>query len=167
MEEFSCYSVSQYVQLFATPWIATHQASLSFTISQSLLRLMAHWVDDAIQPSHHLSSPFPLALSIRVFSSELALSIRWLNIELQPQHQSFQRIFSAYFLQDWPVWSPGCPSDSKESSPAPQFESINSSGLSLLYSPTFTFIHDYWKCHSFDSTELCRQTDGSVLKQVI
>ena len=37
-----------------------------------------------------------------------------------------------------------------KSSPAPQFKSINSSTLSFLYSPTFTYIHDYWKNHSFD-----------------
>ena len=39
--------------------------------------------------------------------------------------------------------------DSQESSPTPQFSSINSSALSFLYSPTLTFIHDCWKNHSF------------------
>ena len=48
-----------HVWLFATPWTATHQASLSFTNSWSLLRLNVHWVSDAIQPSHPLSSPSP------------------------------------------------------------------------------------------------------------
>ena len=42
-----------------------------------------------------------------------------------------------------------------ESSPTPQFISINSSVLSFLYSPTLTSIHDYWKNHSFDYTDLC------------
>ena len=42
------------------------------------------------------------------------------------------------------------PRDSQESSPTPQFKSINSSALSFLYSPTLTSIHDYWKNHSFD-----------------
>ena len=46
--------------------------------------------------------------------------------------------------------SPCSPRDSQESSPTPQFKSINSSVLSFLYSPTFTSIHDYWKNHSFD-----------------
>ena len=46
--------------------------------------------------------------------------------------------------------------------PAPQFKSINSSALSL-YGPTLTSIHDYWKNHSFDSTDLCQQSDVSVL----
>ena len=50
----------------------------------------------------------------------------------------------------WLVGSPCSPRDSQESSPTPQFKSINSSVLSFLYSPTLTSIHDYWKNHSFD-----------------
>ena len=66
------------VWLFATPWTAAHQASLSFTISQSLLKLMSI---ESVMPSNcHplllLPSIFP---SIRVFSSESALCIRWRN----------------------------------------------------------------------------------------
>ena len=45
--------------------------------------------------------------------------------------------------------------DSQETSPGPQFKSINSSALSLVYSSIFTPIHDYWKNHSFDYTDLC------------
>ena len=71
-------------------------------------------------------------------------------LELQLQHQSFQWIFRVDFLQDWLVGSPCRPRDSQESSPAPQFKSINSSALSLLHGPTLTCIHDYWKNHSFD-----------------
>ena len=47
-------------------------------------------------------------------------------------------------------WSPCVPRDSQESSPSPQFKSINSSALSLLHSPTLTSIHDHWKNHSLD-----------------
>ena len=55
------------------------------------------------------------------------------------------------FLQDWMVWSPYCPRLSQESSPTPQFKSLNSLGLSFLYSQTLTSIHDFvWKNHSFD-----------------
>ena len=54
------------------------------------------------------------------------------------------------------------PRDSKESSPAPQFKSINSSPLSFLYSPTLTSIHDYWKNHSFDWTDLQWQSNISA-----
>ena len=66
---------------FSTPWTAAHQASLSFTLSPwRLLKLMSHWISDAIQPSHPLSFPSPLPSifpSIRVFSNESALTIRW------------------------------------------------------------------------------------------
>ena len=50
----------------------------------------------------------------------------------------------------WTVESLCSPRDSQESSPTPQFKSINSSVLSFLYSPTLTSIHDYWKKHRFD-----------------
>ena len=49
------------------------------------------------------------------------------------------------FLYDWLIWSPCSLRDSQDSSPAPQFESINSLVLSFLYSPTLTSIHDHWK----------------------
>ena len=74
-------------------------------------------------------------------------------------------------IQDWfplglTVWSPCSPRDSQESSPAPQFESINSLVLSLLSSWSnfhicmwLTSVHDYWKIHSFDGTDLCWQSD--------
>ena len=71
-----------HVQLFATPWTAAHQASLSLTISWSLLKLMSI---ESVIPSNHLvlccpllflSSIFP---SIRIFFYESALHIRWLN----------------------------------------------------------------------------------------
>ena len=57
--------------------------------------------------------------------------------------------------QDWSpldglVGSPSSPRDSQESSPTPQFKSINSSSLSFLNSPTLTSIHDYWKNHRLD-----------------
>ena len=57
-------------------------------------------------------------------------------------------------IQDWfPLGltgSPCSPRDSQESSPTSQFKRINSSALSLLHSPTFTSIHDYWKNHSLE-----------------
>ena len=58
-----CCLVAQSCLIFATPWIAARQASLSFTISQSLLKLVSIWVGDAIQPSHPLLSPSPPAFS--------------------------------------------------------------------------------------------------------
>ena len=63
---------------------------------------------------------------------------------------SVQWIFRTDFLYDWLVGSPCSPRDSQESSPTPQFKSINSSVLSFLNSPTLTSIHDYWKNQSLD-----------------
>ena len=54
---------------------------------------------------------------------------------------------------------PCSPRDSQESSPTPQFKSISSSALSLLYGPTLTSLHDCWKSHSFDYMELFQQSD--------
>ena len=96
-----------------------------------------HWVSDAIQPSWPLSPPSPLAFSLFqhqglfqwVSSSHQVAKV----LELQLQHQSFQWIFRTDFLQNWLVWSPCSLRDSQESSPTPQFKSIKSLVLSLLY----------------------------------
>ena len=76
-------------------------------------------------------------------------------LEFQLQHHSLQRNPRADLLQNGLVGSSCRPRDSQESSPPPQFESINSLVLSFLYSPNLTSIHDYWKNHSFDYTDLC------------
>ena len=58
---------------------------------------------------------------------------------------------------DWLVWSLCCPRDSQESYSAPKFKSISYSVLSLLYGPTLTSIHNYWKNQSFEYMDLCWQ----------
>ena len=62
---------------------------------------------------------------------------------------------STSVFQDGLAESPCSPQDSQESSPTPQFKTINSSALSFLYSPTNTFIHEYGKNHSLDQMDLC------------
>ena len=57
------------------------------------------------------------------------------------------------------VWSPCCPRDTQESSPVAQFESINSLTFHLLYCPTLTSVHVYWKDHSLDYMDFCQQSD--------
>ena len=102
-----------------------------------------HRVGDAIQPSQPLSSPFllpPIPPSIRVFSNESTLHMRWPSIGVSAS--------ASVLLMNTQDWSPCSPRDSQESSPTPQFKSINSSVLSFLYSPTLTSIHDHWKNHS-------------------
>ena len=113
-----------------------------------------HWVSDAIQPSHHLSSPSPPAFNL----SQHQGLFQWLSsshqvakvLEFQLQYQSFQWLFRIDFLQDWLVGSPCSPRDSQEFSPTPQSKTISSSVLSFLYSPTLTSLHDHWKNYSLD-----------------
>ena len=136
------------VRLFATPWTAARQASLSITNSQSLLKLMSI---DLVMPPNHLMFCHPLLLpsifpSIRVFSNESVLHIRWpgywgFNFSISPSNE-YSGLIS--FRMDWLNIS-CCPRDSKESYPTPQFKRINSSVLSSLYSSTLTSTHDYWK----------------------
>ena len=140
------------VRLFATPWIAACQASLSITNSWSLLKLRSI---KSVMPSNHLILCCPLLLltsifpSIRVFSNESVLHIRW------PKYCSFRFSISPSNEYSGLIsfridWLDLLARDSQESSPTPQFKSINSLALSFLYSPSFTSIHDHWKNHGFD-----------------
>ena len=142
---FSSVPLLSHVWLFATPWTAAHQASLSITNSQGLPRLMSI---ESVMPSNHLILCRPLLLlppippSTIVFSNESALHIRWPKyLEFQVQHQSSQWT-PRTDLYDGLVGCPCSPRDSQDSSPKPQFKSINTSVLSFLYSPTLTSTHD-------------------------
>ena len=111
---------------------------------------------ELVMPSNHLILCHPLLLlpsifpSIKVFPSESALHIRW------PKYWSLSFNISSFnehpglisFRMDWLDLL--AVQGTQESSPTPQFKSINSSALSFLYDPTLTSIHDCWKNHSFD-----------------
>ena len=136
-----------HVQLFATPCTAARQASLSITNPQGLLKLMSI---ESVMPSNHFIFCCPLLLfpsilpSIRVFSNELAFWIRWpkywnFSFSISPSSE-YSGLIS--FRSDW--FDLRYPRDSRESSVASQFKSINSSALSFLYGSTLTFVHDYW-----------------------
>ena len=154
------------VLLFATSWPALCRASLSFTVSQSLLKLMSI---ESMIPSKSLILCCSLLLlpSFKLFQHQGLF--QWVSslyqvtkvLEVQLQHQSFQWIFRVDFLSYWLVWSPCSPWDSQESSPAPQFKRITLA-FSLLWNPTLKSVHDYWKNHSFDNTQLCQQSDAST-----
>ena len=105
--------------------------------------IYVHWVSDAF---YHplLSSPSAFNLSQHQGLFQWAGFMHQVVKVLEPQlqHQSFQFRFD--FLKDGLVWSPCSPRDSQDSPPAPQFESIKSSILNLLYGPTLTFVHDHW-----------------------
>ena len=142
-----------------------------FPVHHQLLKLMqthVHRVGDAIQPSHPLQ-PLLLLLSvfprIGVFSKESALCIKWpkywiFSFNICPFYQNPGLIS---FTMDWldPLVVQG--TDSLESSPTPQFKSINSSALSFLYGPSLTSVPGYWKNHSFDYTDLCLAWGHSYL----
>ena len=145
--QFSSLQSLSSVWFFVTPWIAECQASLSITNSQSSLKLMSI---ESVMPSSRLILGRPLHLlppippSIRVFSNESTLRMGWAK---------YRSLALASFLpkntQDWsPLEWTGC--ISLQSSPTPEFKSINSLALSLLHSPTLTSIHDHRKNHSLD-----------------
>ena len=126
---------------------------MSFILFWSLLKSMSI---ESVMLSHHLILCYPLFLlpsafsSMRVFSNESALRIRW------PKYWSFSFCISPSnehsglisFRIDW--LDLHAIQGTLESSPAPQFKSINSLAFSLLYGPTLTSTYDYWKNHSFD-----------------
>ena len=153
IDKVSSVQLLSSVQLFVTPWIAAHHASLSITNSWSLLKLMSI---ASVMPSNHLilchllflsPSIFP---SIRVFSNESVLHIRW------PKYWSFSfKSILPMSIQDWsPLeWTGWISLQSKGLSRVffnttvqkHQFLELN-----FLYGPTFTSTYDYWKNHSFD-----------------
>ena len=125
----------------STPGLPVHHQLPEFT------QIHVHRVGDAIQPSHPWSSPSPPAPN----PSQHQSLFQWVSslhqvakvLEFQLLHHSFQRTPRTDLLQNGLVGSPCSPRDSQESSPTPQFKSINSSALSFLHSPTLTSIHDY------------------------
>ena len=136
-----------HVWLFATPWTAACQASLSITNSRSLLKLMSI---KAVMTFNHLILCHPLLLpsifpSIRFFSSETVLLIRW------PKYWSFsisppnEYLGVTSFRIDWFDLFAVL----KELSRVFSNTTVQKHHF-FLYSPTLTSIHDYWKNHSFD-----------------
>ena len=142
-EKFSSVQSLSRVWLFATPWTAARQASLSITNSRILLRLMSI---ELVRPSnrlilcHPLLAPPAFNLSQHQVLFQCSGSSHQVAkvLQFQLQHQSFQWIFRTDFLLDALVRSPCSPRDSQESSPTPQLKSRDSLVLSFLYSPTFT-----------------------------
>ena len=120
---------------------------MSITNSQSLLKLLSI---ELVMPSHQLVICHPLLLPsifprVRVFASESVLCIRWpkywsFSFSISPSNE-YSGLIS--FRIDW--FDLASPRGSQESSPIPEFKTINFSALSFLYGPTLTSIHDYWK----------------------
>ena len=144
------------------PMNCSIQASLSITNARSLPKLMSI---DLVMPSNHfiLCHPFlfPPSIfpSIRFFSNVSVFHVR------RPKYWSFtfsispSNEYSGISIE----WFDLAIHGTLKSPPAPQFKGISSLVLSFLYGPTLTSIYEYWKKHSFDSTDLCQQGDFSAV----
>ena len=123
------------VRLFVTPWTSAHQASLSFTISWSLLRLMSI---ELVMPSNHLFLCHPLLLlpsvfpSIRVFSNESAPHIRWPSTEAWASASVLSMNIQSWFPLAWTG-----------------LISLLSKGLGLYYINKLQFIFTFYYCWTF------------------
>ena len=149
-----------------TPRTAACQAPLSSTISGRLLRFIS---TESVMLSNCLIlwCP-PFSSCLQSFPASASFPMSWL---FASGGQSIGASSSVSVLpvniQGWfPLGMIGLvpcyPRDSKESSSVSKFKSINPSVLSLLYGPTVTSIHDYWKNHSLDNTDLGWQSDVSA-----
>ena len=149
MESFQFSSVTQLSPTLcnpmncSTPGLPVHHQLPEFTQTH------VHWVSDAIQPSHPLSSPSPPTFNL---SRHQGL-FKWVSSSHQvAKVLEFSALTSVVPMNTqnwsplgWTGWISCSPRDSQESSLTPQFKSINSSALSFLYSPTLTSIYIYIK----------------------
>ena len=123
INQFNSVQSLSRVPLFAIPWTAARQASLSITNSRSLRKLMSI---ELVMPSNHLLLCHPLLLlpsifpSIRGFSNESVLGIGGQSIGVSASASVLPKNIQDDFLEDWLVGSPCSPRDSQESSPTPQ-----------------------------------------------
>ena len=144
-----CCLITSVVSDSVTPWTAAYQASLSFTISWSLLKLMSI---ELVMPYNHLILSRPVLLpsifpSNRVFCNELALRIR------RPKYWSFSISPSNEYLGlnfFWIDWFDLFAVQGTLKSLLQHYNSKTSIlQCSVFFSPTLTSIHDYWKNRSF------------------
>ena len=158
------FSRSVVSDLFVTPWTAAYQASLSFTMSKSLFKLISMV---SMMLSNHLIFCWPLLLllpsifpSIRVFSNESALCMRYLkywSFSISPSN-AYSGLIS-FRISKFDLLAI---QETLKSPSAPWFKSISSLVLSVLYGTTLTFVLNSWKNHSFDYMDLSWQSDISA-----
>ena len=150
---FSSVQSLSHVRRFVIPWITAHEASLSITNSQSPPKLMSI---ESVMPSSHLIFCCPLLLLPQSLpasgSFPMSQLFTWGGQSIGVSDSTSVLAMNTQDLSplEWTGWISLQSKDSQESSPTPQFKSINSSVLSFLHSPTLTSIHDHWKNHSLD-----------------
>ena len=171
-----CIHIHQSVQslshiwIFVTPWTAAPQTSLSITNSRSLLKLMSI---KSICPPTISSSVIPFSSCLQSFPASGSFPmIQFFASDGQSIGASALASVLPMNIQDWfPLeWTGWIPLQYKGLSRAfsnTTVQNINSSALSFLYSPTLTSIHDYWKNHSFDSVDLCWQSNVFTFKHIV
>ena len=140
------------------------QTSLSFALSQSLLKFMSI---ESVMLSNHLILCSPLLLLLSVFPSNRVFSNELFTSDGQSIRASASALVLPMNSQGWlPLGLPGLISlqfkGFSRGFSNTKFENINSLVLSCLYGPTTTSIQDYWKNNSFDYMNLCWQSDVSV-----
>ena len=157
---YNLYSSVQslsHVQLFATLWTAAHQASLSITNSQSLLKLTS---TESVIPSNHLILCHPLLLPPSIFPSIR----KWCFQRSQFFTSGGQRIGVSASASVLPIniqdlfpleWTGWISVQSKGLSRVFSNTTTQKHQFSFLYSPTLTSIHDYWRNNSFEKIDLC------------
>ena len=154
------------VRLFATPWTTACQASLSITNFRSPPKPISI---ESMMPSNHLNLCCPLLLlpSLSFPESEPFQMSLFFASGVQSIGVSASASGLPMNIQDWsPLgWTGWIFLQSKGLSRVfanTKFKTINFLVLSFLYSPTLTSIHDYWKNHSLDQTDLCWQSNVSA-----
>ena len=153
---FSSVQLLSCVWLFATPWNVARQASLSITNSQNLLKLMSI---ESVMPSNYLILCHPLLLpsifpSIRSFLMSQFFPSGGQSTGVSASASVLPMNIQDWFPLGWTGWISLQPKGLSRVFSNTTFKSINSSMLSFLYGPTLTSIHDYWKKHTFNYTDL-------------
>ena len=153
MVQFSSVQSLSHVQLFATPWTTARQASLSITNSRSPPKPcpLSRWCHPTISSSVVPFSSCPQSFAAsRSFQMSQLFASGGQSIGVSTTTSVFPMNTQDSYLLGRTGWISLQSKGLSESSPIPQFKSINSSVLSFLYSPTLTSIHDHWKNHSLD-----------------
>ena len=141
------------VQLFATPWTATRQASLSIIKSRSLCKLMSI---ESVMASNHLILCHPLLFlpsvfpRIKIFSNKSVLCIGGQRIGGSASTSVFPMNFQDWFSLGWTAWISLQSKGLSRVFSNTTVQKHQSSAISCLYSPTLTSIHDHRKNYSFD-----------------
>jgi len=147
------------VQLFAIPWTAAFQASLSFTSSWSLLKLMS---TESVMPSNHLILCHPFFSCFQSFPASGSFSVSQF-FPSGGQNIGASASVLPMHIQAWfPLGLTGLILLSKRLARVFSSTTVQKYQLRLLYGPTVTYIHDYWKNHCFAYMDLCWQSDVSA-----